>query len=209
MSVVECQHLTPLDRLRPTPKVNCPAEPLGHAVYMNDFEDSNQDEEDFTQPSKTRMKKDALALQELAVHLTTLNPEQLAKVPIPQVLAQALEAAKTIKKREALRRHYQFLGKVMRSIDHQAIAEAVDEIKIQQDRMARLFHVMEAWRDELIAGEGEVMERFIEEFPATDRQQFRSLVRSAKGALNTQHASTHARKLFRFIRDVMSDSGGE
>ena len=151
------------------------------------------------------MKKEMHALQELAVHLTTLNAEQLAGIPLTPDLAAAVAETKNIKKNEALRRHYQFLGRLMRSTDHEAIAAAVADIKEQQDRLARLFHVMENWRDDLIRGEQDELERFIEEFPQTDRQQLRQLVRSAKGAVGSQQASAHARKLFRFIRDVISE----
>ncbi len=171
---------------------------------MKEFNQSSQDGEEDEYVSKTRMKKEAQALQELAVHLTTLKAEQLAQVPLSADMLRAVEETKNIKKNEALRRHYQFLGKVMRSEDHEAIYAAVAGMKEEQDRMARLFHVMEQWRNELISGEQDVLERFIDEFPQTDRQQLRYLVRSAKGAVGSQQAAAHARKLFRFIRDAMA-----
>jgi ribosome-associated protein len=173
---------------------------------MNEYDhDSTDGEGDDIEPaSKTQLKKEAQALQELAVHLTTLNAEQLARVPLTPALEQAIAEAKNIKKNEALRRHYQFLGRLMRSADHEAIAAAVAELKGQQDRLARLFHAMENWRDSLIGGEQETVERFIAAFPQTDRQQLNQLVRSAKGAAGTQQAVTHARKLFRFIRAVVT-----
>ena len=172
---------------------------------MKELNKGSQDgEEDMEHVSKTRMKKEAHALQELAVHLTTLKPEQLAQVPLSADMLRAVEETKNIKKNEALRRHYQYLGKVMRSENHEAIAAAVAGMKEEQDRMARLFHVMEQWRDDLISGEQDVLERFIDEYPQTDRQQLRYLVRSAKGAAGSQQATAHARKLFRFIRDAMA-----
>jgi len=172
---------------------------------MNDFEQDPQDSaDDIEYVSKTRMKKEMHALQELAVHLTTLNAEQLAQMPLSPDMLRSVEETKNIKKNEALRRHYQFLGKLMRSEDHEAIAAAVAGMKEEQDRLARLFHVMEQWRDDLIRGEQDVLERFIDEFPQTDRQQLRHLVRSAKGAVGSQQAPTHSRKLFRFVRDAIA-----
>lgn len=173
---------------------------------MKEFEQDSQDgeEEVFRWVSKTRMKKQMHDLQDLAVHLTTLNAEQFAQMPLSSEMRRAVEETKNIKKNEALRRHYQFLGKLMRSEDHDAIAAAISGIKEEQDRLARLFHVMEQWRDDLIKGEQEVMERFFNEFPLVDRQEMRHLVRSAKGAAGSQQAPTHARKLFRFIRDAVA-----
>ena len=175
--------------------------------FDNDTRDTEADEPAFA--SKTSLKKHMHDLQELGVHLTTLNAEQLAKMPLTPELAAAIEETKKIKKNEALRRHYQFLGRVMRSADYEAIAAAVASLKGNQDRLARMFHMMENWRDTLITGEQETVERFIENFPHTDRQQLNQLVRSAKGAAGTQQAVTHARKLFRFIRDVVSEKQGD
>jgi ribosome-associated protein len=172
---------------------------------MNEFDrDLPEGDDEFV--SKTRMKKHMHALQELAVHLTTLNAEQLARIPLTPELAQALAETRNIKKNEALRRHHQFLGRLMRSADHEAIEAAVADLKIQQDRLARQFHLMENWRDRLITEGQETVASFIEAFPQTDRQQLNQLVRSAKGAVNSQQASTHARKLFRFIRGAMEQN---
>lgn len=177
---------------------------------MKDFkQDPQGGEEDLEHVSKTRLKKEMHALQELAVHLTTLKPEQLAQVPLSADMLRAVEETKNIRKNEALRRHFQFLGKVIRSENHEAISAAVAGMKVEQDRMARLFHVMEQWRNELIDGEQDVLARFIDEFPQTDRQQLRHLVRSAKGAVGSQQAAAHARKLFRFIRDAMADRSAD
>lgn len=173
---------------------------------MNKSDHNAQDGDEPEFASKTSLKKHMHDLQELAVHLTTLNAEQLARVPLTPELETAIAECKKIKKNEALRRHYQFLGRLMRSADHEAITAAVTELKSHQDRLARMFHLMENWRDNLIAGEQETVDRFIENFPRTDRQQLNQLVRSAKGAVGTQQAVTHARKLFRFIRDVMSEN---
>lgn len=173
---------------------------------MNDFiDDENDDfEEEIEYVSKTRMKKEMEALQDLAVHLTQLPPEQLATIPITPELQRALEETKNIKKREALRRHRQYLGRMMRAADHEAIATAVNKIKEDSDRLTRLLHVMEHWRDDLIQGDQSQLERFIEQFPHTDRQQLRNLVRNAKGEVNTQKPPVYARKLFRFIRETMA-----
>jgi ribosome-associated protein len=183
-----------------------PAAAAHRYIDMKEFEQDPQDgeEETFRWVSKTRMKKEMHALQDLAVHLTTLNAEHLAQMPLSAEMLRAVEETKNIKKNEALRRHYQFLGKLIRSEDCDAIAAAVSGIKEEQDRLARLFHVMEQWRDDLIQGDQEVMERFFNEFPLADRQQLRHLVRSAKGAAGSQQATTHARKLFRFIRDSVA-----
>lgn len=178
---------------------------------MNDNIDDGNDnfEEEVEYVSKTQMKKEMEALQDLAVHLTQLSPEQLAGIPIEPELQRALDETKNIKKREALRRHRQFLGRLMRNANHEAITAALNKIKEDHDRMTRLLHVMEQWRDDLIQGDQSQLERFIEHYPNTDRQQLRNLVRNAKGELNRQKPPIYARKLFRFIRETIASAKDE
>ena len=94
---------------------------------MNEFDDNTDEDSQYV--SKTQLKEHMHALQELAVHLTTLKAEQLSRVPLTPDLAQAIAETKNIKKNEALRRHYQYLGRLMRSADHVAIETAVAQLK--------------------------------------------------------------------------------
>ncbi len=176
---------------------------------MKDEFDPDAPDDEIEIVSKSQLKREMLALQELAVYITQLNPEQRAKLPLSAELERGIDETKNIKKREALRRHHQFLGKLMRSADHEAIQAAVDKMKDKQDRLVRLLHVMEQWRDELIDGDQQVIERFFDEFPQADRQQLRNLVRNAKRERPTQKPPTNARKLFRYIRDLMANSDNE
>lgn len=168
----------------------------------NEFEQTHDDEIDYV--SKTQLKKEMLALQETAIYITGLNAEQQAKLPLTPELQRAIDETKNIKKREALRRHRQYLGRLMRSADYEAIQAAIDKLKEKQDRAARQLHVIEQWRDDLIAGEQDVLERFFDAFPHADRQQVRNLLRNAKQEARNDKPPTHARKLFRYLRDTMA-----
>ncbi len=153
--------------------------------------------------SKTRQKKQMQALQELGVRLTELNQSQLAGLPLTPELEKAVQDSRHITKREALRRHRQYIGKLMRNADHDAIAVAVAHIAEKQNRMARLFHVMEKWRDDLIEGDQQQLESFIGHFPQVDRQQLRQLVQNARQERLKQKPPASARKLFVLIREQL------
>ncbi len=154
-------------------------------------------------PSKSQQKRDVEALQKLGISLAELNPEQLAGIPLTPALEKAIREYPHIKKREALRRHRQYIGRLMREADHEAIAAALEGVTENQQRMARLFHTMEQWRDDLIAGDQQQMETFIREFPEVDRQNLRQLVQNAKQERAQQKTPANARKLFKLIRDQM------
>lgn len=162
------------------------------------------DENDVEIISKTRLKKEMMELQELATYVVGLPLEQQAKLPLTIELRKAIDETKNIKKREALRRHRQYLGRLMRSADHEAIRAALDEMKEQQDRAIRQLHIVEQWRDELVAGDQEVLERFFDTFPHADRQQVRNLLRNAKQEFQRNKPPSNARKLFRYLREVIT-----
>lgn len=154
--------------------------------------------------SKTQLKKASQELQNMAVELTRLKPEQLATIPMTPELEKAVAETKNIKKNEAVRRHHQYLGRLMRNIDHEAIQAALTELHDQQNRLIRLSHAMEHWRDQLIEGDETVLQQFIEQFPQVDRQHLRHLVRNAKAERDGGKPPANARKLFRFIRDTVA-----
>lgn len=75
--------------------------------------------------SKSQKKRDIIALQKLGVRLIALNPAALDNLPLSSSLRQAIDDAKKIKAHKATRRQAQFIGKLMRSEDHEAIIEAL------------------------------------------------------------------------------------
>ncbi len=166
--------------------------------------DDPQEDEDLS-VSKSERKRQMHALQALGDKILTLNETQLASIPLTAELEKAIGEAKRIKSREGLRRQKQYIGKLMRVTDHEAIEAALEAISDKQNRLARAFHVMEQWRDELIEGDNAVVERFINEFPNVDIQQFRSVVRAAKSEKTKNKPPASARKLFKLIRDQMAE----
>ncbi len=71
-------------------------------------------------PSKTQRKNAMHALQDLGDNLLKyLSPQKLAKLPLPEELLEALRQARSIKEREAKRRHSQYIGKLMRGLEQE------------------------------------------------------------------------------------------
>lgn len=164
-------------------------------------------EDDIEHISKSQLKREMHGLQDLAIKLTTLPEAQLARIPMPAQLEDAVRETKNIKKNEALRRHHQYLGKVMRKVDYEAVQAAVEQLEEEQNRLTRLLHVMEKWRDQLIEGDDQILSDFIDQYPTVDRQNLRHLVNSARHEKRTNKPPTSARKLFKFIRSQIAEQG--
>lgn len=174
----------------------------------NDYDSDHEDydeyyDEEFTK-SKTRVKKEMHALQELGEELTHLTPAQLDTFPLGDALKDAILEAPKITSNSASKRHRQFIGKLMRAAEHEEIAERLQEIKDAQHRLAQQHHVIERWRDELVKGDDKIVHAFIADYPHCDRQQFRQLVRNARGEQGNNKPPAHTRKLFKFLRDTVA-----
>lgn len=157
-------------------------------------------------PSKTHQKRVMHDLQELGEKLLDLKPGQLDKMPISDTLRNAIDEAGRIKSRGALKRHKQFIGKLMRDVDPAPIIEQFTVFESAHQMLNKTFHHLEVLREELIAGGKEVIGNVISEYPTIDKQKLRQLVKNAKKEhdRNLQHptdtSNKQGRQLFRFLR---------
>ena len=72
-------------------------------------------DDDFSgEKSKSQVKRELHALQELGERLTTFKADVLAKLPLTDALQKALAEAPKHKAHVARKRHIQYIGKLMR-----------------------------------------------------------------------------------------------
>jgi ribosome-associated protein len=132
-----------------------------------------------SRPSKTRMKQQSHDLQALGVQIAELSAEKLAALDLPEALRDAIEQFRRTRSFEGKRRQMQYVGKLMRGADEDALREAVAAATVGSAKETLLMHEAERWRAELIA-EDDAMTRWLAQFPDTDSQELRSLVRAAR-----------------------------
>jgi ribosome-associated protein len=160
-----------------------------------------------TRPSKTRLKQDSHALQELGEALLALPRERIETLPLSESLRDAIGEMHRTRSHEGRRRQMQFIGKLMRTIDAEPIRQAVAEMQLGRAQDSLALHEAEHRRAELIDSDDAVT-RWIAEHPQTDVPHLRNLVRSARkdAALSPERRSGRAyRELFQYIRRETSD----
>ena len=85
---------------------------------------------DETKPSKSAQKRAYLALQKLGEELITLRETDLETVPLDEDLLDAVHEARRIRKRGALRRQKQYIGKLMGRLDDpEPIRQALERLR--------------------------------------------------------------------------------
>jgi len=158
-------------------------------------------------PSKTRQKQDSHALQDLGEALLALPQDRIEGLPLPESLRDAIREMHRTRSHEGRRRQMQFIGKLMRRIDAEPVRQAVAEMQLGRAQDSLALHQAEHWRAELIASDDAVT-RWIAEFPQTDVQHLRTLIRNARkdAALNPERRSGRAyRELFQYIKREQVD----
>ena len=132
--------------------------------------------------SKTDAKRESEELQELGEKLLELRGDLFKPLPLPDKLADALADAKRITNFEGKRRQMQFIGKLMRLLDEdtlKAVRHALELQRLGHSYDTEQLHLAEQWRDRVIASD-EAVQEWIAQFPGTDIQQLRALVRQAR-----------------------------
>jgi ribosome-associated protein len=153
-------------------------------------------------PSKSQRKRDMHALQALGVELTRLSREQLDRLDLPEDLRAAIDFSHRVTSHEARRRHLQYLGKLMRSVDAEALRDALARVTGESRAAVALMHAAERWRDRLLADD-EALTEFIAAHPASDVQWLRAAIRAARREFAAQQPPKHARELYRWLHGTL------
>lgn len=84
---------------------------------------------DEERPSKSARKRAAHAAQALGERLIALKETDLARIPLPELLRDAVRDARRIKARGGLARQKQYIGKLMREADAEEIEKALAALR--------------------------------------------------------------------------------
>ncbi|HWU82337.1 MAG TPA: ribosome biogenesis factor YjgA [Methylophilaceae bacterium] len=151
--------------------------------------------------SKTKRKAAMDALQELGVTLVGLPRDKLAKLELPEQLLDAINEAKRITANGATRRQMQYIGKLMREVDTDPIREQLARWEGKNVAENAHFHRLERWRARLIEEESASAE-WLSQYPQTDSQQLRTLIRNARREQAANKPPKSSRELFRLLREI-------
>ena len=165
--------------------------------------------DDDDRPSKSQIKRDLHALHDLGKELVELSPDRLKKLPLSDTLLEAIRDAQRTTSREGRRRQIHYVGKLMRSADAPAIRQQLDVWRHGSREDTRAMHRLETLRDILIKDDS-ALTGFLEEYPDSDVQQLRALIRAARKEV--QHNATlepgrepqrkHYRALYQALKQI-------
>jgi ribosome-associated protein len=157
---------------------------------------------EYDKPSKSQMKRDSTALQVLGREIADLSRDRLKELDLPEKLYEALIAYQGITAHEGKRRQLQYLGKLMRDVDPEPLRAALERFNGASRDEINQMHLGERWRERLLT-EDHALAEFAGDYPTTDMQQLRTLIRNAKKERESNKPPKDFRKLYQLIREQM------
>ncbi len=152
--------------------------------------------------SKSRRKRELEELRQLGNKLLDFNEDSLRQLHLPELLLEAVLTGRNITSHVARKRQLQYIGKLLKEFDATPVREAVAAREHQHDTATREFHRIEALREQLLAQGDEAIPAVLAQFPRTDRQHLRKLVRQARQQQTTGQPAGASRALFRYLREL-------
>jgi ribosome-associated protein len=152
--------------------------------------------------SKSQRKRECDSMQELGEALMSLSIPALRELDLPDNLRSAIEESHKIHQRGALKRHRQFIGKIMRDVDFDEIQKKYEILSHKHDLNNANFKRLEKWRDCIIEQGDSVLNELLSEFPQLDRQHIRQLSRKARKEQESNKPPVAYRQIFKYLRDL-------
>lgn len=151
--------------------------------------------------SKSQIKRDAEVLKDVGRQLVALNSKQLATIPASDTLLEGIKVAhKIATKHEALRRQFQYIGKVLRSEDMEQIISRLDMINDNNKKRTNAIQHLELLREQLIVQGDAKITDVLDTYPKLERQKLRQLVRQANKERQQEKPAKTAKELFAYLK---------
>lgn len=168
--------------------------------------DKFEQDEEIEFKSKTQIKNEMHELQKIGLSLVELSQADLAKIPLPSDLLDAVTLARKInKKKEGYRRQLQFIGKLMRSTDTQPIEDALNKLQSQHHEKNEFFHQLEDMRDNIVSKNDDFIHELCQTYPNLELQKLRQLARQAKKEQAAESAPKAKREIFKYLKSQIEE----
>lgn len=167
----------------------------------------NIHEDDDEPKSKSQLKREMLALQEVGKTLLALKPAHVKLLPLSAQLLAAIEESYRITQNEAKRRHLQYIGKLMRNEDIESIQNELDKLDADSTVNRQYFHNLEKIRDMLTNEKTDLntyCAKLLERYPNLEIQTIRQLTRNHFKEIKESKPPASSRKLFKYLRENIS-----
>ncbi len=158
-------------------------------------------EESSGRPTYRERKAESVALAGLAKALVELKPSQLADVPLPDDVREAVLVARGLDRGPRVRQ-LRRVSQLLRLHDVTEIGAAAKDAGHKQRRRATRERLYEQWRERLVAGGDPALAEFVDEHPMVDPQRLRQLLRQARRDPGSGKSKQAMLAVLRLVREA-------
>lgn len=115
-------------------------------------------------PSRSACKRASHSRQALGLEIARLTAAERAALPLSPELAEAMNLLDRLTDHEGRRRQEQYIGKLMRDADEDALRRALAGRQARDAAEVARFHAAEAWRTRLLEAPDAEVPRLLDEF---------------------------------------------
>jgi len=165
---------------------------------------SSEFEEKYERPSKTELKRQSDALQDLGTELVNAPRDRVKRMQMPDDVKDVILDTQNIKDHEGRRRALQFVGKKMRSLDEDELAvirRTIEGWKGASKADTAALHALERRRDKLLVDDN-ALTVLLSEHPELDVQHLRALIRNARKEQAENKPPKAYREIFQILKDL-------
>ena len=164
----------------------------------------SEEHRDTEASSKTKRKKEALALQELGEQLTEFSSTQLHQLPLSEQLVTALIDFNLLPNSHGARkRQLQFIGRLMRDCDFDAVTRSISYLQSNHRETDIRHNEANKWCQKIIDGGDSRISEILTIFPQLERQKLRQLCREHNRASETQQQKAKS-KLQTYLQQFLN-----
>ncbi|MDD4906891.1 MAG: ribosome biogenesis factor YjgA [Methylobacter tundripaludum] len=158
-------------------------------------------------PNKTQIKKDMAVLFALSEEMSELPAGQFKTLELPEIINKAVVEVSGMPHKGARKRLLKFIAGQLNKIDIEPILEKLSRIKNKSAHAVREHHIVERWRDRLIAEGNDALTELLDEQPHADRQLLRQLLRNAQKETEAGKPPKSSRLLYRQLKELFKVEG--
>lgn len=164
-------------------------------------------------PSRSANKRGSHARQALGLEIARLPAAERAALPLTPDLVEAMDLLDRLTDREGRRRQEQYIGRLMRDADEEALRRALAGRQARDAAEVARFHAAEAWRARLLKATATEVPHLLDEFwqgapQKTAEEELVRAVEAARAAHARGDASPRAsRVLFRCLAAALAPGG--
>lgn len=153
-------------------------------------------------PSRSQLKRESAAVQELGEELCKLPGQVLQDMGVDADLREAIVVWQKTRSHEGKRRQMQYVGRLMRGVDTRQLFLAWQRFKADGAAAAKALHDIEDLRQRLVDDAPGAWSEVFAEFPDINKQELEQLVKEARAEQSAGKPPRAFRAVFRFLREA-------